>query len=33
MNDPVVCADSSTYERSAIEDWLIEHNTSPMTNL
>jgi E3 ubiquitin-protein ligase RGLG len=32
MEDPVVCADGFTYEKSAIADWLATHDTSPMTN-
>jgi len=32
MQDPVVAADGHTYERVALEVWLINHNTSPMTN-
>lgn len=30
--DPVVCADGHTYERAAIEAWLMSRDTSPMTN-
>lgn len=32
MTDPVICSDGISYERAAIERWLINHNTSPMTN-
>ena len=32
FTDPVVCMDGQTYERSAIEEWLIDHDTSPLTN-
>lgn len=32
MRDPVIAADGHTYERSAIERWLLEHDTSPLTN-
>jgi hypothetical protein len=32
FKDPVVAADGCTYERSAIEQWLETHETSPMTN-
>ena len=32
MTDPVICADGFTYERSAIDEWLRSHNTSPKTN-
>lgn len=31
MKDPVILKDGHTYERSAIEEWLKTHNTSPMT--
>jgi len=31
--DPVRAGDGRTYERSEIEAWLSEHNTSPMTNM
>lgn len=33
MIDPVICADGHSYERSAIEQWLRSHDTSPVTNL
>jgi hypothetical protein len=33
FSDPVVAADGRTYERAAIETWLAEHTTSPLTNL
>lgn len=34
FQDPVTLVeDGKTYERSAIEEWLKDHNTSPMTNL
>ena len=29
MNDPVIAADSHTYERTAIERWLQTNITSP----
>jgi hypothetical protein len=34
MADPVFASDGHTYERNAIENWLIQlnKNTSPMTN-
>ena len=32
MEDPVVCSDGNTFERSAIASWLVNHRTSPMTN-
>ena len=31
MHDPVITADGHTFERSAIEDWLRNHSTNPMT--
>lgn len=31
MSDPVVTSDGQTYERTAIEDWLKTHDTSPLT--
>ncbi|CAM9325552.1 unnamed protein product [Phaeothamnion confervicola] len=31
IEDPVVAADGHSYERSAIERWLRDHDTSPMT--
>ncbi|KFK29004.1 hypothetical protein AALP_AA7G076800 [Arabis alpina] len=33
MNEPCVAADGYTYDRRAIEEWLEEHDTSPMTDL
>jgi len=33
MDDPVVAADGYCYDRVAIEKWLQQHRTSPMTNL
>ena len=32
MVQPVVTLDGHTYERAAIEAWLEQHNTSPLTN-
>ena len=32
MEDPVICSDGHSYERFAIEDWLVKHEKSPMTN-
>ncbi|CAN0163568.1 unnamed protein product [Phaeothamnion confervicola] len=32
MEDPVIVSDGHTYERCAIEQWLAEHRTSPMSN-
>lgn len=31
MTDPVRCADGQTYERSQIERWFQNHDTSPLT--
>ena len=31
MTDPVVAADGRTYERAAMEEWLQQHDTSPVT--
>jgi len=31
MSDPVSCMDGHTYERSGIEHWLEDHDTSPLT--
>lgn len=33
MSEPVITADGQTYEKKAIECWLREHNTSPLTNM
>jgi hypothetical protein len=33
MEDPVFASDGFTYERAAIAGWIVNHNTSPMTNL
>ena len=32
MDDPVVAADGHTYNRFDIENWLKQHNTSPLMN-
>jgi Mg-chelatase subunit ChlD len=32
MTDPVTLSDGHTYERTAIEQWLQTHNTSPLSN-
>eukprot|EP00656_Telonema_subtile_P040825 TRINITY_DN4590_c0_g1_i1.p1 TRINITY_DN4590_c0_g1~~TRINITY_DN4590_c0_g1_i1.p1 ORF type:complete len:769 (+),score=134.77 TRINITY_DN4590_c0_g1_i1:130-2436(+) len=32
MTDPVITVDGHTYEREAIQLWLRDHDTSPMTN-
>lgn len=32
MADPVMAADGHSYERTAIMEWLAQHNTSPLTN-
>eukprot|EP00824_Muranothrix_gubernata_P008162 TRINITY_DN2045_c1_g1_i3.p1 TRINITY_DN2045_c1_g1~~TRINITY_DN2045_c1_g1_i3.p1 ORF type:complete len:686 (+),score=118.98 TRINITY_DN2045_c1_g1_i3:307-2058(+) len=31
MLDPVLCMDGRTYERAALEQWLRDHDTSPLT--
>ncbi len=31
MVDPVIAADGRTYERAAMEEWLQQHDTSPVT--
>ncbi|KAJ0228708.1 U box domain-containing protein [Hirschfeldia incana] len=33
MNEPCLAADGYTYDREAIQDWLRENDTSPVTNL
>ena len=33
MTDPVIAEDGHTYEREAIEQWFVNHSTSPKTNL
>ena len=33
MSDPVITEDGHSYERAAIQQWLSDHNTSPMTGL
>ena len=33
LSAQVVAADGHTFERAAIEDWLRDHGTSPVTNL
>ncbi len=32
MKDPVIASDGHTYERKAIEEWLQNHDRSPLTN-
>jgi hypothetical protein len=32
MTDPVTDPDGNSYERSAIENWLKEHSTSPIVS-
>ena len=32
MRDPVMCADGHSYEREAIAQWLLTHDTNPVTN-
>jgi hypothetical protein len=31
MTDPVLCSDGHVYEKTAIQQWLSAHNTSPIT--
>ena len=31
MSDPVTCMDGHTYEKGAIQKWLLDHDTSPLT--
>ena len=31
MHEPVCTSDGFTYERTAIEEWLVTHSTSPLT--
>lgn len=33
MSEPCVAGDGYTYDRKAMEEWLQEKDTSPMTNL
>ena len=33
MTDPVTCMDGHTYERTGIERWLKDHDTSPLTGV
>ena len=33
MTDPHSCADGHSYEKEAIATWLLDHDTSPKTNL
>ena len=32
MRDPVMCADGRSYEREAITEWRLTHDTNPATN-
>jgi hypothetical protein len=32
MRDPVMATDGYTYERLALESWLTNHDTSPISN-
>ena len=32
MRDPVLATDGHSYERSAIEQWFLKHDCSPLTN-
>ncbi len=31
MVEPVIAADGHTYERAALEEWLLDNTTSPVT--
>ena len=31
MQDPVIAADGLSYERAALETWLLQNSTSPVT--
>ena len=31
MQDPVIAADGLSYERAALEAWLLQNSTSPVT--
>lgn len=33
MDQPVIAADGHTYEKSAKQDWLLQHQASPVTML
>jgi len=33
MEDPVLCADGHSYERTSIQEWLQSHHTSPLTGM
>jgi len=33
LRQPVIAADGHTYEKTAIEEWLLQHNASPVTRL
>ncbi|KAK3275231.1 hypothetical protein CYMTET_16625 [Cymbomonas tetramitiformis] len=33
MREPVIASDGHTYEKAAIKDWFLKHDTSPVTNL
>lgn len=33
MSEPVVAADGHTYEKTALQEWLQQHNTSPVTGV
>ena len=32
MHDPVIAADGHSYERAALEAWLAQHSSSPVTH-
>ena len=33
MRDPIIAADGHTYERIAMQKWLLQHNVSPVTGV
>lgn len=33
MIEPVIAADGHTYERAAMQEWLLQHTTSPVTGV
>ena len=33
MTEPVIAADGHTYERAAVQDWLLHHKMSPVTGV
>ncbi len=33
MTEPVIAADGHTYERAAVQEWLLHHKMSPVTGV